>query len=167
MVWKRKPSKIEVRDGLIIVYANNTGKGHIFDFDQELLDKLSSSAWNENSNGYLSGRINGKRMFAHWLVLPKHDDLEVDHINHNKWDNRKSNLRYLDRSENQFNSNRKVISSSGIRGVYWHRKGQKWQARIRKNRRDISLGLYDTIEEASEARKKAEKLYFRKVVNND
>ena len=167
MVWKRKPPKIEVSEDLIFVYANNTGSKHIFDFDEDLLSILKSCAWNENGSGYLSGRVNNERTFAHWLIMPRKNGLEIDHINRDKKDNRKNNLRHLDRSNNQFNSDISVIASSGVRGVNWHKKGKKWNARIRKNRKYISLGLYDAIDEAAKVRKEAEKLYFGSVVGDD
>ncbi len=160
MPWQRKPSRVEVRDGLIIVYANNTGRGHIFDFSEGLLEVLNSCAWNENSGGYLSGRVNKDRTFGHWLVLPKHPDLRVDHINGCRWDNRETNLRYLSNGENTFNRKTPAAAQSGYRGVYWHKKGHKWAACIRFNYHNLSLGLYDDINDAICARKAAEQRYF-------
>ncbi|MDR1631151.1 MAG: AP2 domain-containing protein, partial [Oscillospiraceae bacterium] len=50
-----------------------------------------------------------------------------------------------------------VKSSSGVRGVYWNARDQKWRAVIGFQKKQIYLGQYDTVDEASEARKRAEK----------
>lgn len=91
------------------------------------------------------------------------DGALVDHIYHNKIDNRKSELRLCSYSENAMN--RSVSnSSSGICGVYWYSREQKWSAEIQVNNEKIKLGLYDDIEKAKEIRKEAEEKYFKEFV---
>lgn len=99
---------------------------------------------------------NGKEMrrtipLYRWIMnCPKH--LQVDHINHNTLDNRKSNLRKVTCRENNCN---KRNNKSGFAGVRWHSQGNKWNARITIKGKEKSLGMFKTKEEAIEARIKA------------
>ena len=51
-------------------------------------------------------------------------------------------------------------STSGVIGVYFHKLAQKWCARIRVDGKEIYLGLYDNLEDATKVRKEAEQKYF-------
>ena len=84
----------------------------------------------------------------------------VDHINNNKLDNKKSNLRYVTPSENNMNRQMAENNTSGFKGVYWKVKTKKWFARICVNRTIIHLGYFDNIEDAKQARiNKANELF--------
>ncbi|OPY57154.1 MAG: AP2 domain protein [Pelotomaculum sp. PtaU1.Bin035] len=88
-----------------------------------------------------------------WLCNPP-ESYEVDHINHNTLDNRRSsNLRVIPKGANQQNYKgaRKHNKSSGVRGVSWHYPNQKWRAAFRVNNKTYHVGLYDTVEEAEKA----------------
>ena len=52
-------------------------------------------------------------------------------------------------------------NTSGIKGVYWHKKHKKWQANLQINGKLIYLGLYLNKEDAINARKQAELKYFK------
>lgn len=87
------------------------------------------------------------------------DGVFVDHIYHNKIDNRKSELRLCSPYENVLN--RSIShSSSGVCGVYWYSKPQKWSAEIVVHGKKIPLGLYDDKNEAIRIRKEAEQKYY-------
>lgn len=75
----------------------------------------------------------------------------VDHINMDRSDDRWCNLREATHSQNLANTRRWSHNSSGFKGVHLHRQNGKWRARITRNKRHISLGLYDTPEEAHAA----------------
>lgn len=72
----------------------------------------------------------------------------VDHINHNRADNRKKNLRLCSGSENDRNRKRYSNNTSGITGVFFDKKRGKWVANITYNGRKIYLGRFQTKEEA-------------------
>lgn len=79
---------------------------------------------------------------------------QVDHINHNTLDNRKSNLRLVTSSENKFNqSNRK--------GYHFHKLSNKWRAMIQINGKQIHLGMFETEHEAHNAYIEAKKIYHK------
>lgn len=102
--------------------------------------------------GYVVITIDGKRHKAHrlvWLyVHGKWPDVAMDHINGVRTDNRISNLREANWSENQHNRNLQRNNKSGFMGVSWDAHSGKWRAGIRSNRRSVNLGSYDSPEAA-------------------
>lgn len=100
---------------------------------------------------------NGKRntIRLHRLVLNYFDKLYIDHINHNRLDNRKCNLRLVTGSQNQQNLTPK---KDGYRGVY--KSGDKFKAQIKVNGKDMYLGTFKLFEDAKKARIEAEQKYF-------
>lgn len=73
----------------------------------------------------------------------------VDHINHDKTDNRVENLRLVTQRENT--SHRKKKGSSKYPGVYWNKRDQKWMAYIWIDVKKKYLGLFEIEEEAAQA----------------
>lgn len=86
------------------------------------------------------------------LGLSHGDQDQVDHIHHNTLDNRKSQLRIVSRSENQWNR-------SNVKGYYFHKKSGKYVSQISVNCLQINLGSYDTEEEARSAYLAAKEKY--------
>ena len=86
----------------------------------------------------------------HKLLL---DAQVVDHVNRNRSDNRRCNLRASTYSKN--NANRRQTSDGRYRGVAKSWRGGKYQARIKVDRKKLYLGSYDTAEEAATAYEKA------------
>lgn len=80
----------------------------------------------------------------------------VDHINWDKLDNRKCNLRFVTKSQNNINIHRKSNNKSGYTGVYYSKRLNKYCARIGINKNKIYLGDFNTFEEAVKARHLAE-----------
>ena len=89
------------------------------------------------------------------LNLEKSDNILVDHINGNTLDNRKSNLRLCTNQENIRNCKVPKNNTSGHKGVYWVANRNKWAAQITINNKTISLGRFNTLDEAVEKRKQA------------
>ena len=89
-------------------------------------------------------------------VWPEYD---IDHIDGNTLNNRIKNLRDATRQQNTQNVRLRTNNSSGVCGVQWNSRLKKWVAVICHNYVVKHLGCFTTIEEATEVRKEAEKLY--------
>lgn len=76
---------------------------------------------------------------------------QVDHINGDPLDNRRSNLRICNNAQNRANMHRKRRSSSRYKGVHWHKRDRRWVATITINGQRIALGSYTDEEEAARA----------------
>lgn len=114
-----------------------------------------------DSKGYWKISIDGKSYRAHrlvWLyVFGKFPNVLLDHINRNKSDNRFHNLREAGYSENNQNHKINKRNTSGVTGVHFHKKSQKWHAMISINKKPKYIGSFANIQEAKEARLRAEK----------
>lgn len=114
--------------------------------DEQDYDRLIKYVWYLDHYGYAT---NGEKK-AHQLVCPCTKPLMVDHINRNKLDNRRANLRIVDNRQNQQNSARGSKSSS-YKGVRFRPDVMKWQARIRIDGKLFSIGYYPDEVSAAEA----------------
>ena len=84
---------------------------------------------------------------------------EVDHGDGNGLHNWLSNLTSTDNAGNTKNKARYRSNTSGVVGVHWAKRDNKWRARSRVNGRDIHLGYFDSIEDAAAVRAAAETKY--------
>lgn len=97
------------------------------------------------------------RFFIHRLVAlafienPENKE-QIDHIDNNQSNNRVENLRWATHQENNRNTQIQNNNTTGVKGVYWAKREQKWLAKIMIDRIDIHIGLFNTIEEATHAR---------------
>lgn len=144
-----------------------TSNGDTFYFDKEDYDIISNYVWHKDKYGYMKTNliVNGKRTLSlmHRMIAIENgydENFVIDHINRVKTDNRKKNLRTCTIRENIINSSIRKNNSSGVVGVSWDKKRNKWSAQICVHRKNIHLGMFDTKDEAEDARKRAEKKYF-------
>lgn len=102
---------------------------------------------------------NRKCIMFHHDVIGRKDGLDVDHIKHGNLsfiDNRSENLRLVTRSENQLNTSSYSTNTSGVKGVHWCEREQKWLARIGIGGKRKQLGYFSKLSEAKDARIAAE-----------
>ena len=83
------------------------------------------------------------------------DNAEIDHINHVRDDNRLVNLRFVTKSGNRRNQSVSSKSTTGVTGVYFNKRLQKYAAQIKVGGVVHYLGIHDTLEEATAARAEA------------
>jgi len=107
-------------------------------------------------NLYIRVMLSGKTYMAHrlawYITYGKWPDSQIDHINGIRGDNRISNLREVNNSENQ--QNRRSPSenrSSGLLGASYHKNDRRWQAQIKIDGKNRRIGGFDTAEQAHEA----------------
>lgn len=105
--------------------------------------------------GMIDGKQKAKRIPMHRLVNKTPDDLQTDHINGDKLDNRKCNLRSCTSSQNHMNKKSPKNSTSKYKGVHWYKKGKKWKSEIRINKKGQYLGYFKSEIEAAKAYNKA------------
>ena len=119
--------------------------------------------FNLSKSGYISyssakDGLNGK--FLHRIIMGEPEDLVIDHINRNPLDNRRDNLRIVSIQENLMNQGINKNNKSGVSGVSWNKKRNKWVAKIMYKNKHIFLGRFEKLEDAGKARKDAEIKYF-------
>jgi len=85
--------------------------------------------------------------------------MQIDHINHDRSDNRIENLRLVSHQENSKNQKRRSDNNSGVTGVVWNKRDNRWVAQIRLNGKSKSLGYFTNKADAIAARRAAEEKY--------
>ena len=142
---------------VINTYDKNCNIKNKTKIDLEDLEKVLSKKWRCSNNGYIKSNDN---LLLHRFIMDCPKDKVVDHINGDKTDNRKSNLRICSQSENLRNSKISKDNNSGYKGVSFHKASGKWRARITVNKDTKYLGLFKDKEKAIKVRKEAENKYF-------
>lgn len=142
----------------LVSYNPDTGE-----FARSIKTTHNAKVTSISGDGYYRITLDNKRYRAHrlaWLYVYGYFPTQIDHINGNKLDNRIENLRIANASENGQNISKPNKNNHlGIRGVRKHSLVNKYQARIKINRKEIYLGLFDTIEDAIEAYENAKSKY--------
>lgn len=112
-----------------------------------------------NLAGYRAISLNGTIVLAHraaWMMLHGHFPDQIDHINHNRDDNRIANLRPATNAINGRNISLPSHNTSGRIGVYWQARSSNWSAKICFNGKRIHLGTFASMADATAAREQAE-----------
>jgi hypothetical protein len=137
-----------------------TKKGTEILIDKNNKDELSKLSWYVNKIGYAVNDTK-PRKYMHRLIMgyPKEN---VDHINGNKLDNRKGNLRLCNQSENTANAPKRTTNKSGYKGVCWNKKYGKWEVYLTKNYKHIFLGYFDDKIDAARAYNLGAETHFGK-----
>jgi hypothetical protein len=109
--------------------------------------------WRLGGHGYALRNVKGnygKSIYMHREIMGTPTGMDTDHINGDKLDNRRSNLRICNRGRNIINAPKhKGNKTSVFKGVSLHRHTGKWEAYINVDKKRIYLGLYPTPEEAA------------------
>lgn len=117
--------------------------------------RAGDSAGAQRKDGYWRIGVAGEKHLAHrlaWLhVHGRWPDEDIDHINGDPGDNRLANLRECSRSQNLANRRRGTNNASGHKGVFWCSTNQKWAARLTFAGKQVHLGLFGSLEDASAA----------------
>jgi len=133
------------------------GQGKYTIVDGGWFEELNQWKWYVSSNGYVirnAKMVNGKRgpqIHMHRIILNTPEGMQTDHINGNRLDNRKTNLRVCTNSENLANQRPIRGGSSKFKGVTWHNRDKMWMSYIRKDHKRIHLGYFNNEAHAAEA----------------
>lgn len=134
--------------------------------DESMLPELLNFTWFKTTQGYVATDMveNGKRrrVLLHRFILNAPERKVVDHINGNRLDNRKSNLRLCTQQQNTFNARSTTGNKHGYKGIRFDKRQPRkgWIAQITFNRKNIYLGSHYTKEEAALAYNEAARNYF-------
>lgn len=128
-------------------------KGKAATVDDHDAAKVADFSWYFHSEGYAARRetIDGKSriIYMHRQLLNAPADMVVDHVNGNRLDNRRSNIRLATHSQNNVNADRPAHNTSGYKGVSWSKVAGRWEAYVTVNRKKKYLGLFLTAEAAA------------------
>ena len=159
-ILNQQKNTFEIKENYVIGYDISNNKFYI---DIEDLEKVKKYYWHKEGDGGFTSYLpmeNGKQIKLHRYIMDCCDGYVVDHINHDRFDNRKSNLRIVSTMDNLKNVPLKSNNTSGCPGVCWNKNKQKWIVRITVNKKVIYLGYYINFEDAVKVRKNAEEKYF-------
>lgn len=120
-----------------------------------------SIAGSKTKQEYIRVKVFGKCYLAHRIIWEMHngkipEGIEIDHINHIRNDNRIENLRIVSRVENCRNMSKSKVNSSGVTGVCWSAKENKWHASIYNKGKNIHLGYFLNMDDTVRVREQAE-----------
>jgi hypothetical protein len=134
--------------------------------DKEDLDVAKKYNWSL-SHGYVeSSSLNTsnpkdiKKTSMHRLIMNTPRMMHTDHINFDKTDNRKSNLRICSARENTSHLKISSKNTSGFTGVYWDKNSKKWFAKIKHIGKQLHLGTYKNKEDAIKIRRCLARILF-------
>lgn len=126
--------------------------------DKEDFIKVSKYQWFVDSMGYPKSSAGRLHRYLFDNKIPQ--GMVVDHKNNDKLDNRRKNLRICTRRTNSCNCKISKANKSGKTGVYFDKKSKKWRAQVTIFSKTKYIGAFYDLEEAIEARNKAEKEYM-------
>jgi len=132
-------------------------KGKFSIIDDDDFSRVSRHRWKFQPNGYATRNAGATKgtVYLHRFIMDAPRGIEIDHINLNKLDNRKANLRFATRSQNAFNYRRLSTNKTGVRGVHFDKSRNKFAAEIIFRGTKIRLGRFESLERAAIVRKKA------------
>jgi len=126
--------------------------------------KAGDVAGRGSGGGYRQISVDNRLYLAHrlaWLYMTgEWPEVQIDHVNMDRADNRFVNLRQATRSENKGNMRAQANNASGLKGVYWHKRAGKWCAQINTNGTRRHLGCFDSPEAAHAAYIASAKKHF-------
>ena len=133
-------------------------QGRVALIDDADFARISQSKWYlHHGNAERKQTIGTRRIVVPMAreILRCPPDKVVDHINGDKLDNRRTNLRVASKAENTCNRGMSGHNSSGFKGVSFNTAVNKWIAQIRLGQGNKHLGCFETPELAARAYDKA------------
>ena len=150
-------NRYEINDqGYGVAHFRNGGA---FLFDAADLPLIRAHTWHHGKRGYPATHIRGHTIVLHRIMFPDIDG-EIDHINGNKLDNRRSNLRIATHQQNAFNQKRRLTNTSGYIGVSPISGQNAFEAYIHHSGKKHHLGTFADAKQAARTRDAVAKMVF-------
>jgi hypothetical protein len=141
-----------------IKLGGKKGIGKFAIVDDEDFEELNKHRWSINGMGYACRGVNlghgkVKPLFMHREIAGTPKGMNTDHINGDKLNNQKSNLRICTSSQNHLNRDKQSTNTTGYKGVSIRKiyKYKRFRAHITVNYRQYDIGFYHTAIEAARA----------------
>ena len=126
-------NKYDIKDDGVHIYLRNKKHEVVAEtiIDECDLERVIRHKWSLGSWGYASTIIDGNNVLLQRFILDEYDKKKIpDHINRNTLDNRRENLRIVDKSMNAVNADIRSNNTSGVTGVSWSNNLSLWRAYI-------------------------------------
>jgi len=122
-----------------------------------------------SENGYWYIKVNKQIFRRHRIVFAMHHGFMpefIDHINGIKNDDKIENLREATKTQNQYNTKLRKNNTSGVKGITWHKRIEKWAIQITVNKKKHHIGYFDDIELAELVIQEARNKYHKEFANH-
>lgn len=117
-------------------------KGKFAKVDNEDFERVSRINWSTTINGYC---VNDKMGLMHRFIMNTPKNMDTDHKNMDKLDNRKCNLRICTRGQNETNKGKQnKETTSKYKGVSWSKNYRKWICQVVKNKEVVYFNTFDS-----------------------
>lgn len=158
----KKFNEYRLNGNVVYVKLSNTDREMIVDEDVWNAG-AKDFCWYLTRAGYAATQIPVQRSntLFHVYAFPNcPDGLVRDHIDGNKLNNVRENMRFITQQNNVRNRTLRSKNKSGRIGVVWSKRDNKWMAKIKTDGKEIHLGSFSKLEDAVKAREDAEEKYF-------
>lgn len=128
-------------------------QGKVAIVDDDDYEEISRHKWHYAKVGYAARRDAslGVIVYMHRVIMDTPKGITTDHVNHDKLDNRRENLRIATQAENCCNKQMDCRNKTGFKGVDWFKQTRRWRARVKVHRKVHHIGYFSTKEEAARA----------------
>ena len=123
-----------------------------------------------HKTGYWRIKLNKENYQAHRIIFAMHHDFMpefIDHIDGDTSNNKIENLREATRTQNFQNSKKTIRNKSGVKGVFWHKIKNRWIARVSVNGKEIHVGTFTDLDEATKAVKQFREKHHGEYARHD
>jgi hypothetical protein len=152
------------KNGIVFIYIGDK----VTYVDMEDYNRIKSFRWYIDKDGYVVGYVNGKMVKLHRFITDCPQDKVVDHINRNKLDNRKSNLRICSVKDNNKNHSKSCNNKSGYKNIYKVKNRELWKVAIRADGNEyVKYFKLDELNQAIEWRNEVLKRVHGEYANLD
>ena len=128
--------------------------------DDEDFEFVRIHKWHLSMRGYAYRRSKRDSISMHHDLMAVPEGHVQDHINGDRLDNRRTNLRPATALQNSANAKRRSDNTSGYKGVCWNKQAGKWKAQIRRDGKRVFLGYFTDMVEAANAYDRSAKECF-------
>lgn len=165
----KKHNEYKIENNVVYIKLSNCNEYTIVDLDKwNEISYIKEFCWYKGTKNYVRSVIpkqyqkqfNKSTIGLHQLICPCKDGYEPDHIDRNPLNNLTKNLQSVTTVQNNWNRGLHCNNTSGCKGVTWDKRQQKWKVYITVKGKYYHLGYFDDINNAINARKKAEEKFF-------